>query len=116
MTLYGVDAEEAPLPGVPPFRGTASLRWTSAKGLLWIEPSVRGSWRTNRLPLATPGVPFTTQFKSEWLVGDLFAGARLGGQRVLLGVRNFADTPYRRPLGSLEEPGISFVGSVSTDF
>jgi hypothetical protein len=49
-------------------------------------------------------------------VGDLFAGARVGGQRVLLGVRNFTNTPYRQPLGSLEEPGISVVGSVSTDF
>ena len=56
QTLYGVDAEKAPLPGVPPFKGSASLRWTSTTGNLWVEPSVRGSWRTNRLPLPTSGV------------------------------------------------------------
>jgi hemoglobin/transferrin/lactoferrin receptor protein len=116
MTLYGVAAEQAPLPGVPPFKGSASLRWSNASGAVWVEPSVRASWRTNRLPLPTPGVPFATDFKSEWVAGDLFAGAKFGAQRVLVGVRNFTDTPYRQALGSIDEPGISFVGSISADF
>jgi hypothetical protein len=61
-------------------------------------------------------VPFATDFKSEWVAGDLFAGAKFGAQRVLVGVRNFTDTPYRQALGSIDEPGISFVGSISADF
>jgi hemoglobin/transferrin/lactoferrin receptor protein len=116
-TLYGVTAETAPLPGVPPFKGSLSLRWTNSSGRLWVEPSTRYSWRTNRLPLATPGVPQITEFKSEWIVGDLFAGVNFpSGQRFVLGVRNFTDTPYRQALASLEDPGISVVGSLSTDF
>jgi hemoglobin/transferrin/lactoferrin receptor protein len=115
--LYGVTADEAPLPNVPPFKGSASVRWTSAQGRYWIEPATRFSWRTNRLPLPTPGVEQFTQFKPEWIIGDLFMGARLpGGQRLLLGVRNFTDTPYQQALGSLEEPGINLVGSLSADF
>jgi hemoglobin/transferrin/lactoferrin receptor protein len=117
QTLFGVNADEAPLAGVPPFKGSASLRWTNGSGAYWIEPSARASWRTNRLPLPTPGVPFTTEFKREWLAGDVFAGARFGtGQRIVLGVRNIADTEYRRALGSLDEPGRSFVASVSSAF
>ena len=117
QTLFGVDADEAPLAGVPPFKGSASLRWTSESGHYWVEPSARASWRTNRLPLPTPGVPFTTEFKQEWLAGDVFAGARFGtGQRIVVGVRNLADTEYRRALGSLDEPGRTFVASVSSAF
>ena len=114
--IYGVSADKVPLELVPPFRGNASLRWTDSSERFWVESSARGSWRTNRLPPPIPGVGQLSSFKQEWLVGDLFAGARLGGQRVLVGVRNFTNTPYRQPLGSLDEPGISVVGSVSTDF
>jgi hypothetical protein len=47
----------------------------------------------------------------------VFAGARLPwSQRLVLGVRNIADRKYRQPLASLDDPGISFVGSLSTDF
>jgi hemoglobin/transferrin/lactoferrin receptor protein len=116
QSLYGVDAEKAPLPNVPPFKGSASLRWTSTNGRLWVEPAMRYSWRTNRLPLPTPGVPQIGAFKKEYLVGDVMAGYRFGRQRLQLGIRNFADTAYQLPLASLEEPGISFVGSVSADF
>jgi len=116
QSLYGVDAETAPLPNVPPFKGNASLRWTSANGRMWIEPAMRYSWRTNRLPPPTPGVPQIDAFKKEYIVGDVMAGYRLGRQRLQLGIRNFTDTPYQLPLASLEEPGISFVGSVSADF
>jgi hemoglobin/transferrin/lactoferrin receptor protein len=116
QTLYGVTADIAPLPGVPPFRGSGSLRWRDRTDRFWVEPAVRYSWRTNRLPMPTAGVPQIGAFKSEWIVGDLMAGARFGGQRVQVGVRNFTDTPYMLPLGSLEEPGINFVGSISADF
>ena len=115
--LYGVTANQAPLPNVPPFKGTASVRWRDRSGRFWVEPSLRGSWRTNRLPLPTPGVSQLTDFKKEWIVGDVFAGARLSsGQRLVLGVRNVANTTYRQPLASLEDPGFSVVGSLSTDF
>ena len=115
-TIYKIDADKVALELVPPFRGNASLRWTNGSNRFWLESAARWSWRTNRLPPPIPGVGQLSTFKSEWLVGDLFAGARLGGQRLLLGVRNFTNTAYRQPLGSLEEPGISVVGSVSTDF
>jgi hemoglobin/transferrin/lactoferrin receptor protein len=116
QTLYGVDQETAPLPNVPPFKGNATLRWTSKDGRLWVEPALRYSWRTNRLPLPTPGVPQIGAFKKEYMVGDLMAGYRFGGQRVQVGVRNFTDTAYQLPLASLEEPRISFIGSISADF
>jgi hypothetical protein len=35
---------------------------------------------------------------------------------VSVGVRNVTDRAFRMPLGSLEEPGRSFVGTVSTTF
>jgi hemoglobin/transferrin/lactoferrin receptor protein len=117
LQLYGVVQSRAPLPNVPPLKGTAALRWRSAAGRLWVEPSARWSWRTNRLPLPTPGVPQFSSFKKEWLVGDLMVGARLPrGQKVIAGVRNIADRVYRLPVGSLDEPGRSFVGSLTVDF
>jgi len=116
QTIYGINADEVALESVPPYRGTAALRWTNRSDRLWVESTARWSWRTNRLPPPIPGVGQLSTFKKEWLVGDLMAGARFGGQRVLVGLRNFTNTPYRQPLGSIEEPGISFVGSVSADF
>ncbi len=114
--IYGIDIDRVPLELVPPFRGSAALRWSEARDRFWVEGSARGSWRTNRLPPPIPGVGQLSSFKSEWLAGDVFAGARLGAQRLLLGVRNVADRRYRQPLGSLDEPGRSVVASVSTDF
>ncbi len=114
--IYNQDADRVPLELVPPYRGSAALRWRDRADRFWVESAARWSWRTNRLPPPIPGVGQLSTFKNEWLVGDLFAGARLGGQRLLLGVRNLTDTPYRQPLGSLEEPGVSVVGSISTDF
>jgi hemoglobin/transferrin/lactoferrin receptor protein len=117
MTLYGVTASSAPLPGVPPFKGNASLRWTSANGMFWVEPSTRYSWRTNRLPLPTANVEELTTFKKEWIVGDVAMGAKFGrGQRAMVGVRNFTNRAFTMPLGTLEEPGVSVYGSLSTDF
>jgi len=117
QTLYGATADQAPLPGVPPYRGSFGVRYTDAKQRFWVEPSARYSWRTNRLPLPTPGVGQLTDFKKEWIVADLFAGARIfGGQRVLVGVRNLTDRSYQQALASLPEPGLSFVGSLSADF
>ncbi len=115
--LYGVSAERAPLPNVPPFKGSTSLRWKDARGRLWVEGTARYSWRTNRLPLPTPGVSVITDFKKEWLVGDLMAGVSVpSGQRLLVGVRNLANTAYRQPLASVVDPGRSFVASLSADF
>ena len=34
----------------------------------------------------------------------------------MLGVRNFTDTPYRQALASVDDPGIDFVGRLTTDF
>ena len=117
LQLYGVVQDQAPLPSIPPYKGTAALRWRDASGRFWVEPSARWSWRTNRLPLPTPGVSFFTEFKKEWMVGDLMAGVRLpAGQRAVVGVRNIADRRYRQAIGSIDEPGRSFVGSLSVDF
>ena len=111
--LYGIDADHVPLTGVPPFKGSAGLRWTGSQGRIWVEPSTRYSWRTNRL---SPD-PLFSNFRKEWIVGDVFAGAKIGsGQRVTVGVKNFTNRAYTLPLGSLEEPGVSFVGALSTDF
>jgi len=116
--LYGVsNTDKAPLPGVPPARGTTTLRFTEPQARGWVEAGTRWSWRTNRLPLATPGVPQTADFKKEWMVGDLSMGFRTPqGQRIVLGCRNLADVSYRLALGSLDEPGRSFFASLSTDF
>ena len=116
--LYGVpNAEKAPLPGVPPLRGTTTLRWTEPQSRCWFEGGTRWSWRTNRLPLPTPGVSQLTDFKREWIVADLSMGVRTPqGQRLVAGVRNLTDRLYRRALGSLDEPGRSFFASLSTDF
>jgi hemoglobin/transferrin/lactoferrin receptor protein len=118
LELYGApNTDTAPLDGVPPFKGNASLRWTSANGRLWVEPATRYSWRTNRLPLPTPGVPQLSTFKKEWIVGDIAAGMKFGhGENVTIGIRNFTNRAYTLPLASLEEPGISVYGSLSTDF
>jgi hemoglobin/transferrin/lactoferrin receptor protein len=117
LAIYGVDTDEAPLEQVPPFGGSASLRWTDAAGRFWVEAGARYSWRTNRLPLPIPGVGQFSEFKKEWIVGDLSAGARLEtGQRLVLGVRNVTDRRYRRPVASVVDPGLTVFGSVITDF
>jgi hemoglobin/transferrin/lactoferrin receptor protein len=117
QALYGVTQDKAPLPGVPPFRGTLSLRWTEPQSRGWIEAGTRYSWRTNRLPLPTPGVPQINDFKKEWAVADLSMGWRTPtGQRLVLGCRNIADLSYRLALASLDEPGRSIFINLSTDF
>jgi hemoglobin/transferrin/lactoferrin receptor protein len=117
MKLYAIDADEAALPSVPPFGGNAGLRWTDASRRFWVEPGARFSWRYDRLPLSPPGLEEFVVPKKEWIVADLFAGASFpSGQRVVLGVRNIGDATYRPALSSLLEPGISFVGSLSTSF
>ena len=117
LELYGVAQNRAPLPDVPPFKGTAAVRWRDASGRVWVEPSARWSWRTNRLPLPTPGVPAFSTFKKEWLVGDVMVGARLPrGQKLVAGVRNIGNRVYRQSVGSLDEPGRSFVGSLTVEF
>src|SRR5262249_53171 len=35
--LYGVTADTAPLPNVPPFRGSAALRWRDKTDRFWVE-------------------------------------------------------------------------------
>ncbi len=117
-SLYGVTgADRAPLPGVPPLKGGTWLRWNEPRGRLWLEAGTRWSWRTNRMPLPTPGVPQSAEFKKEWLVGDLSLGVTTpSGQRLVAGIRNLSDRKYRYPLGSLDEPGRSFFASLSSDF
>jgi TonB-dependent heme/hemoglobin receptor len=117
LEIYGVSADRVPLELVPPFRGSASLRWTEPARRFWAEAGTRYSWRTNRLPPVTPGAEQLAAFKKEWLVGDVSAGARLEtGQRLVLGVRNFTDRRYRQALGSVVEPGATYYVSLSSDF
>ncbi len=117
LEVYGISADRVPLELVPPFRGSASLRWTGPARRLWAEAGARYSWRTNRLPPVTPGAEQLTAFKKEWIVGDLSAGTRLEtGQSLVLGVRNFTDRRYRQPLGSVVEPGATYYVSLSSDF
>ena len=112
QVLYGVSQDQAPLPGVPPMKGNATLRWTSSSGRWWVEPGTRFSWRTNRADLSQ-----FFAFRKEWIVGDVMSGVRLAsGQTLQVGVRNFTNRAYTLPLASLEEPGISLVGSLSTSF
>lgn len=115
-TLYGVTADRAPLGGVPPFKGNLSMRWSPAASAWWVESMVRGSWRTDRLPLPTPGVGQFTEFKKEWLVGDLTFGARDGETRFVAGVRNLTNRSYRQPLGSLDDPGRSYFVQFGVEF
>jgi hemoglobin/transferrin/lactoferrin receptor protein len=118
LKLYGVAGQDrAPLTGVPPLKGGMSLRWNERESRAWVEAGSRWSWRTNRLPLPTPGVGQLTDFKKEWIVADLSAGVKTpSGQRLVLGIRNLTDREYRQALGSLNEPGRSFYASLSTDF
>ena len=117
QTLYAIDADKVPLELVPPFKGNGAVRYSDDRGRFWVEAGTRYSWRTNRLPPPIPGVGQLSTFKKEYIVGDLMAGARLhAGQRVVLGVRNFTDRRYRPANASVEDPGLSFVGSLSTDF
>ncbi len=113
----GAGVDQAPLPGVPPFRGSFAVRWTDARGRVWVEPATRFSWRTNRLPIPTPGVPQSAEFKAEWIAADLFVGARTPWrQRLLVGVRNLTNTSFRQALASVDDPGRSFLATLSTDF
>ena len=117
LEIYGVGADRVPLELVPPFRGQASLRWNESARRFWAEAGTRCSWRTNRLPPVTPGAEQLAEFKKEWIVGDVSAGARLEtGQRLVLGVRNFTDRRYRQALGSVVEPGATYYVSLSSDF
>ncbi len=115
--LYGLVADRVPLGMVPPFKGTAGLRWSDRAGRLWAEATTRFSWRTNRLPPPLAGVEEFSTFKKEWIVADLFGGLELpGGRRAVVGVRNLTDRRYRPALSSLPAPGISLVGSIGADF
>jgi hemoglobin/transferrin/lactoferrin receptor protein len=117
MTLYGVDADQAPLGGVPPFKGSFGIRWDATSRRFWAEPSMRYSWRTNRLPLPTGNVEQLVQFKKEWLVVDVMAGARLREHdQLTVGVRNIGDRRYQEALASLPSPGRAFVASLTTNF
>ena len=117
LTLYGVNADRAPLSGVPPVKGSASLRYRNGGNRFWVETGTRWSWRTNRLPLPTAGVGQLTDFKKEWIVGDVSGGVKLAAaQRLVAGVRNVTNRRYRQPLASLDDPGVSFFLSLASDF
>jgi outer membrane receptor protein involved in Fe transport len=116
-SVYGIDAATVPLDGIPPFRGSGSVRWTTSDGRIWFEPAVRYSWRYDRLAPPISGVPQIGALKKEWLVGDLAAGYRTPwGQRLEAGVRNLGNATYRPALSSLDEPGINLYGTLSTEF
>ena len=116
--LYGVPGQDrAPLGGVPPCKGSLSIRWNDPSSAFFMEAASRWSWRTNRLPLPTPGVGQLTDFKKEWITADISGGVKLpSGQRLVAGVRNITDRTYRQALGSLNEPGASFFMTVSSNF
>jgi hemoglobin/transferrin/lactoferrin receptor protein len=117
LTLYGANADQAPLSGVPPVKGSAALRYQNTERRFWLEAGTRWSWRTNRLPLPTPGVGQLTDFKKEWIVGDVSGGVKLAtAQRLVLGVRNVTNRRYRQALASLQDPGVSLFVSVASDF
>ncbi len=117
MKLFGASLDKAPLGGVPPFKGSFGLRWDESNRRFWAEPSMRYSWRTNRLPLPTGNVEQLVDFKKEWLVVDLMAGMRIDYvHRLTLGVRNVGDRRYREALASLPSPGRGFVASFSASF
>ncbi len=106
-----------PLDLVPPFGGSASLRWTEAARRFWAEAGTRYSWRYDKLPPVIAGVPQLSTAKKEWIVADLAAGLRLEtGQRLELGVRNLTDLRYRQALASVADPGRTFYTSISSDF
>lgn len=115
IKVFGANTDRAPLPLIPPFKGSASVRWTDGTRRFWVEPAARWAWRTNRLPFSQ-GAPQLTAFKKEYIVGDLMAGAAFAGQRLTVGIRNFTDRAYQPALASVPDPGISFVGSLSTSF
>jgi hemoglobin/transferrin/lactoferrin receptor protein len=116
-TLYGVDADQVPLGGVPPFKGSFGIRWDATDRRFWAEPSMRYSWRTNRLPPPTGNVEQLVTFKKEWLVVDVMAGARLRERdQLTVGVRNIGDLRYTEALASLPSPGRAFVASLTTNF
>jgi len=116
-TLFGITASDVPLGGVPPVKGSFGLRWDNADRKYWVEPSMRCSWRTNRLPPPTGNVEQLIDFKKEWLVVDAMAGMRIDYvHRITLGVRNVGDRRYREALASLPSPGRSFVASFSASF
>jgi hemoglobin/transferrin/lactoferrin receptor protein len=115
--LFGVSADKAVLGGVPPLKGSFGLRWDDSDRRFWAEPSMRYSWRTNRLPLPTGDVEQLIDFKKEWLVVDVMAGMRIDYvHRFTLGVRNVGDRRYREALASLPSPGRAFVASFSASF
>ena len=117
LEIYGVSADRVPLELVPPFGGSASLRWNDSAHRLWAEAGTRYSWRTNRLPPVTPGAEQLSTFKQEWIVGDVSAGVRFEtGQRLVLGVRNFTNRNYQPALSSVAEPGATYYVSLSSDF
>jgi outer membrane receptor protein involved in Fe transport len=116
-SLFHVSAARVPLSLVPPFGGSASLRWSEPAGRLWAEAGTRFSWRYDRLPPPTPNVEELSTPKAKWLVADLAAGVRLEtGQRLELGVRNLLDQRYRPALASIVDPGRTFFTSISSNF
>ena len=108
---------KVPLGGVPPLKGSFGLRWDDSSRRFWAEPSMRYSWRTNRLPPPTGNVEQLVDFKKEWLVVDVMAGMRIDYvHRFTIGVRNVGDRRYREALASLPSPGRALVASFSASF
>jgi outer membrane receptor protein involved in Fe transport len=115
-SIYKMKADKVPLELVPPLKGTVSVRWNDGEHRLWVEPAARWSWRTNRLPPPIPGVGQLNTFKKEYIVGDVMMGADIEQVHIVLGVKNFTDRAYRPALASVEDPGLSVLGSVTVNF
>ncbi len=116
LKIYGLVADRVPLELVPPLKGSMSLRWDDDQHRVWVETTGRYSWRTNRLPPPIPGVGQLSTFKKEYVVGDIMMGTEVDNIHVVLGVKNFTNRAYRPALASIEDPGISLVGTLSVDF
>jgi hemoglobin/transferrin/lactoferrin receptor protein len=116
LQVYKIHADRVPLELVPPFKGTTSVRWNDDQHRVWVESTARWAWRTNRLPPPVPGVSQLDTFKKEYIVGDIMLGMDVEPMRVQLGVKNFTNRAYRPALASVEDPGISLVGSMTVSF
>ncbi|MGE5175808.1 MAG: TonB-dependent receptor [Hyphomicrobiales bacterium] len=83
-------ATGAPLPAIPPFESSLSVRVTPGASWPWIEPTWTAAARQTRFArsageVATPG----------FSVFDLRAGRSFGRLSVTMGVENVFDTAYR---------------------
>ncbi|MGE5179487.1 MAG: TonB-dependent receptor domain-containing protein [Bacteroidota bacterium] len=83
-------ATGAPLPMVPPFEGTAAIRFSPARGP-WIEPELEWALRQTRVAAGETRTP-------GFAVVNVRAGHAFGPAALIAGVENALDQPYRQHL------------------